>query len=328
MATLRKHWRLVVLLFVAVMGLVTVTWAGEEQTQAPTERLTFTVAPTKSVFLRGEPVFLKAVVRNDSTSEVRLWRLYRISRADWKAEIARGKEPFRPVDLYRVSADRIGPPSATALGPGEETTDYLTLWFQAYGDVPQERALVFSPWGLFRYRITLSVRVGAEYADAPPIALASEGEVQVGWRERHCLTAMVRCAREIVEERPVFVTRENRARLEALIEELGDSSYAKYAKWLWVRSMFHDPRDAEEGFLLRDTTEEGRLALERFARWSKELCVSPEDEDSPLGWDALAARAVQYQGAGRQEEMKETLKELERRIAPLKLHSDWHHWCY
>jgi hypothetical protein len=298
--------------------------------QQPTEGLEFSAVPVEEHVLRGAPVFFKATLHNKSNRELHLWLAdRRLRQAGWRVEVAAGKEePFRPVRMYQMTRDFFLLEPTVVLAPGQQIQDYLIVWFGAYGDVPEERALVFSPSGEFLYRIVLGVVEGLSRRQTTLLRMAAEGKVTVSGKEVPGLTPFVRCVREVIEDRDYFVAHENRARLETLIQELGDSPYAKYAKWLWIRSIFLDGQDDEGRFALNGPRQKAREDRERFRRYYKDLLAEADQPDSPILWDALAAKALDERSSGQLKEAQQTLDELERRFGTLRDSKDWHRWPY
>jgi hypothetical protein len=302
--------------------------AAQEGQKPPTPLLLhFYAVPTKEVFLRGEPVFLKATLRNDGDNEQVLRMPPRIQIATWLLEVGKKGEPLRRIDLSTSPHDAmLGAP--VRLAPGEEMVDYVTLWFAPYGDVPEEWSLIFKPPGTFRYNVALILGVDTDGQHRESLRLACEGEVNVGTKTLPGLTPMVRCLREICVQQEFYVSPMNRPRLEALIDELGDSPYAKYAKWVWIRSVRMEPEVGKGGWLFTAGTQEAKRTIEQLDKRTSDILADPTAADTPLVWDALSARAWLNWGLHEKEKKDQALKELEKKIAPLKLPRDGEQWMY
>lgn len=286
-------------------------WAQATKVEAP---FTLSCTPTRREIYRGQPLFLEVVLQNQSNQPQQLRDLPQhgangVSRLDWRLQIAAPDGTFRDVVLSGESPARKPPRFAVEVPPGAAIADYLTIWFAAEGEIREELSLVFRAGvfrhsgGEFRYRIACSLPLSGDRRQM----VAAEGHVKVTGRERG-FSEMVSGLRGIMGA-DTQVLDPGGKKLDSLLAALGDSRYAKYVKWLRVRSVLTDGGSALRP---RSTRARNASALVEFC---EDLVASVGEDEPPILRDALAAKGIALAFLGQIEAAREVCGKLEAAFA-------------
>jgi hypothetical protein len=261
------------------------------------------VAPCTEELLLGEPLFARLALQNTGDQSLALVGLSEatgLSQLVARVEVAPDGGGYREVLLRRVfdlTGHRFNakPPQPFVLPPGQSISDCFTIWFDARGDVPDERRLVFDRAGAWRFKITLNLDV-PEHGNQ---RLTAQGEIKVTGRPRG-FAEMVRGLRGIVGDDCVVPYRHAKA-LDQLLGDLKGSRYAAYVKWLRLRSYLEDGQD-ESG---NDPIEGAKAEAEASAllALSEDLLADQQVKElPPIARDALAAKGIVLLIRGRKSE--------------------------
>ncbi|KPJ57991.1 MAG: hypothetical protein AMS16_00145 [Planctomycetes bacterium DG_58] len=301
-------------LAVAVL-LLSIVYAQSWAAGAEGDRIfVITALPVKDEILVGEPLFVKVTLQNKSDLPQRLRNLsvYEgISQLPWRLEIAKPDENLREIDLFRLDAFPVHRDEKTlvSLAPGQKLTDYLTIWFAAHGDVPEERSLVFRRGGQFRFRIVFGIQREGDPLDQPARRIAAEGKVRLSGRPKG-FTEMVRGLRAIMLD-DSKVAYQHAKKLHLLLGVLKDSPYARFVKWQIVRSYPTDGQDERGNDVLEGPG--GREEAGRLMALADDLLGGGGQEESPLVRDALTMKGIALLVVGQKAKAQEICEELERR---------------
>lgn len=297
---------------------------AQDDASAPldSQAIVLSSKPTKPEILVGEPLFIRVALVNKTTEpqQLAITQDAGLGSAEWRLAIAEGKEgPFRPIELSRVQHSVFGGNvgSVLSLDPDEKIEDWLTVWFSAQGDIPDERSLVFRAVGSYRYKLTFFLRSNRQSEYQP---FETSGIVRVTGRPEgfdHLVTGL----RGIIFDEQ-HVAFEHRKKLEALLseEEMEDSPYADYIKWLRVRSYLRDgtvecPGEngrIRENDVLECGEDMAEAEIELLSSLSHDLLEDDGRRDQPpVRRDALLARGMVHIYNERQEEAAEVLKQVD-----------------
>lgn len=301
------------------------SWAQETDDRG---LLVLSSEATKKEILPGEPLVVKILIRNGGGQPQALRNLPKgrgLAELDWRLRTAQDDQPWREVELRRVSTFETyvkeRAPSPVTMAPGEQITDYLTVWFAAYGDVPEERSLVFRRPGVYRYRITLLVKLRA---DQPLKRLHTEGRINVTGRPKG-FSEMVRELRGIMFD-DSRVPYRHVQELDSLLAKLGDSPYAKYVKWMRIRSYLTGGQDERGNNVLEGNDAEEQAAL--LWKLSEDLLSEAKGAAPPIVRDALTTKGIVLLVRGRKSEGRKILKELEAKFPRSKGMEKLRTWAY
>ena len=293
-----------------LFGVCGLSWGQGPQ---DADLLSFTSVPTKERLLVGEPLFLRLSLRSIGDQSLQIDNLAEgegISGLVGGFEVACEGEVFRVVPLRQIAHRTVRTAPAAVLNAGQAVTGCFTVWFSAYGDIPEERALVFRRGGDYRYRITLLL-VLVSGPEKETRALTSEGSANWSGRPRG-FSEMVRGLREILSDDSV-VRYTHVAVLDSLLTELDGSPYAKYAKWQRIRS-YLVTGIGRDGKTLR--TGRDNEQAERLSALSDDLLFSVKNEAPPVLRDALSMKGICLLIGGREAEARAVCEELEKAFPP------------
>jgi len=230
--------RLLLILVVVYGGI----FKGEVQAAAgntgvPTIQLH--CASNAKEYLLGEPVFIRLELQNHGTIEqsLRLHGGWRLRDSHWYLEVAKEGERFSRVELNRVQTEEV-PVGGVLLAPGESLVDYIVLWFRAYGNTRKERALVFAEPGKYNYRITLVALPFQVPRDGSALKFVCKGTITVRLpddRFRGACKNLTKGLKTILGD-DSYVAYSKAEQLDKLIEQLSNTPYDIYVKWLRLRA--------------------------------------------------------------------------------------------
>lgn len=315
-----RIWCASIILCLVGSGLENTLWGQDVDDARP---LLLSSTPTKDQILIGEPLFINLLLRNDGKEKLQIRNLREnqgIGQLFMHLQIARGDGDFREIELFQTSRSTIIAPPVASLAAGQVMTDCFTVWFTAYGDILEERGLVFNRPGYYRYRITLWLRVGPERNSHK---LTSEGRIKVTGRPKG-FSEMVRGLRGIVFDQLV-VPYKHVKKLDSLLTELEDSPYATYVKWQRIRSYLADGQD-ERGYNVLEGEQADREAA-LLLKLSGELLAAGTDAP-PIARDALTMKGIVLLLRRQEDEARKICDQLEAQYPRSQGMGKLRNWAY
>ncbi len=223
----------------------------------------FQVNPADAKVRVGEPLFLRATLRNATDRAMHVAGIsYGLHETKW-AFYVRGPNPdaeWTKVAYRLRSLDYAG--RVPKLDPGEARSSFFIIWFRSGsagcgtedGDLDP---LMFRRPGEYRYRLRLEVPFRHPGGEVGRAEVAAEGRAEVGPCADEAAARLF--CRKLRHQYPMSIGRQE---AEELLDALPNSPYRKYGKWLRIEAAIN------EGF---DTTERGGGAAMREVARLREL---------------------------------------------------------
>jgi len=293
----------------AVFLCASAALAAEEEPE-PQHGLTFSVRWNKEPDLREErdyhyrwcePAFFRAEVCNKSG------RPMEVRPGGWSLEIARGDDPLQSVQLSRLLLNTTFP---VLLEPDECWEHDEVLWWRAeWGDLPEERRLVFGRPGRWRYRITQRVRIENQDSERgwKSLSFAAEGILLISTPEEGFRKLIKTLRGKMGDHANVRCTKEE---LDGLIEEFDGTCYQIYFKWQrlrrfpWTTNGYTTLRKEQEG-----AAEE---AINEFEPILEDVLENCGDRPTLMMAEALKLKGHIQLYRGELEEARATLQKMKK----------------
>ncbi len=273
------------LTLLAVIGSLGATEAKFEWPRPSPPELALSVRVLNSPIRVGEPVFVKVGARNDGQQPVDLFMTRWFVGVRWQLHIrAPDEERWHEVGMRPGLRTAPAPLHSLTLEPGESLVKTLTLWFQEEEDhrSGEPYPLVFPKPGRYSYRLS------GVFGFRNPVAgwyPQGEGRIVV-----HPGEAGLEEVRQFVgTEMPTLrlVDAENKAGLEKLLRNIGESPYTPYVKWLLARAFIAGDFNTAEG-----EGEEGARRVAYLHQLSEELLEKFAGTGTPPEREALLLGVV------------------------------------
>ncbi len=272
---------LVPLIVFTLPGVRAETGAASWQTDA----LQLTAEVHRSRIRVGEPVFVRVTARNTDERPLKLDAFY----WDWEI-VVRGPEGWKVEGpLYSLLGYRGYPygkyGELPGLAPGKSRSSCVVLWLMDKGR-EYERCPFFPQPGTYdvvlRDNFALMTEEGDRSGHDAELSFSVDVESPGnGWKN----VEQTLSATNMVDSTS---DREDASRLRELLEQLGESPYTPYVKWLRLRAAADHYKTVEAG------GRRGARELERLQELSEDLLKQFGGTGTPVERDALVMRAITH----------------------------------